>query len=83
MPGISRSASQPASQTMGLFDKLANMLKMKKEQINILVVGLNNSGKSTIVNHFKNPNERTSIIVPTVGFSVERFESEYKPPRPI
>ncbi|XP_058118951.1 ADP-ribosylation factor-like protein 6 isoform X2 [Anopheles coustani] len=59
---------------MGLFDKLANMLKMKKEQINILVVGLNNSGKSTIVNHFKNPNERTSIIVPTVGFSVERFE---------
>lgn len=62
---------------MGLFDKLANMLKMKKEQINILVVGLNNSGKSTIVNHFKNPNERTSIIVPTVGFSVERFESKY------
>lgn len=65
------------STIMGLFDKLANMLKMKKEQINILVVGLNNSGKSTIVNHFKNPNERTSIIVPTVGFSVERFESKY------
>ncbi|XP_052862313.1 ADP-ribosylation factor-like protein 6 isoform X1 [Anopheles bellator] len=61
---------------MGLFDKLANMLRMKKEQINILVVGLNNSGKSTIVNHFKNPNERTSIIVPTVGFSVERFENQ-------
>ncbi|XP_040170422.1 ADP-ribosylation factor-like protein 6 isoform X2 [Anopheles arabiensis] len=61
---------------MGLFDKLANMLKMKKEQINILVVGLNNSGKSTIVNHFKNPNERTSIVVPTVGFSVERFENQ-------
>uniref|UniRef100_A0A1S4HEX4 ADP-ribosylation factor-like protein 6 n=1 Tax=Anopheles gambiae TaxID=7165 RepID=A0A1S4HEX4_ANOGA len=61
---------------MGLFDKLANMLKMKKEQINILVVGLNNSGKSTIVNHFKNPNERTSIMVPTVGFSVERFENQ-------
>uniref|UniRef100_A0A182MX85 ADP-ribosylation factor-like protein 6 n=1 Tax=Anopheles culicifacies TaxID=139723 RepID=A0A182MX85_9DIPT len=61
---------------MGLFDKLANMLKIKKEQINILVVGLNNSGKSTIVNHFKNPNERTSIVVPTVGFSVERFENQ-------
>uniref|UniRef100_A0A182QWC9 ADP-ribosylation factor-like protein 6 n=1 Tax=Anopheles farauti TaxID=69004 RepID=A0A182QWC9_9DIPT len=61
---------------MGLFDKLANMLKLKKEQINILVVGLNNSGKSTIVNHFKNPNERTSIVVPTVGFSVERFENQ-------
>lgn len=62
---------------MGLFDKLASMLKIKKEQINILVVGLNNSGKSTIVNHFKNPDERTSLIVPTVGFSVERFQSKY------
>ncbi|XP_058829213.1 ADP-ribosylation factor-like protein 6 [Topomyia yanbarensis] len=61
---------------MGLFDKLANMLKIKKEQINILVVGLNNSGKSTIVNHFKNPDERNSIIVPTVGFSVERFQNQ-------
>lgn len=63
--------------TMGLFDKLANMLKIKKEQINILVVGLNNSGKSTIVNHFKNPDERASIIVPTVGFNVERFQSKF------
>ncbi|XP_001661251.2 ADP-ribosylation factor-like protein 6 [Aedes aegypti] len=61
---------------MGLFDKLANMLKIKKEQINILVVGLNNSGKSTIVNHFKNPDERASIIVPTVGFNVERFQNQ-------
>ncbi|XP_055626404.1 ADP-ribosylation factor-like protein 6 [Toxorhynchites rutilus septentrionalis] len=61
---------------MGLFDKLASMLKIKKEQINILVVGLNNSGKSTIVNHFKNPDERSSLIVPTVGFSVERFQNQ-------
>lgn len=62
--------------TMGLFDVLAGMLKLRKEQINILVVGLNNSGKSTIVNHFKNPEERPSITVPTVGFSVEKFQSE-------
>lgn len=61
---------------MGLFDVLAGMLKMKKEQINILVVGLNNSGKSTIVNHFKHPDEKSSITVPTVGFNVERFQSE-------
>ena len=60
---------------MGLFDALAGILKMKKEQINILVVGLNNSGKSTIVNHFKHPDERSSITVPTVGFNVERFQS--------
>lgn len=61
---------------MGLFDKLASMLKVRKEQVNILVVGLNNSGKSTIVNHFKLPEEKSSIIVPTVGFNVERFQSE-------
>lgn len=61
---------------MGLFDTLAAMLKMKKEQINILVVGLNNSGKSTIVNHFKNPEEKSSVTVPTVGFSVEKFQSK-------
>lgn len=62
---------------MGLFDVLANMLKIKKEQINILVVGLNNSGKSTIVNHFKDPEERSSVTLPTVGFSVEKFQSEF------
>ncbi|XP_038110644.1 ADP-ribosylation factor-like protein 6 isoform X2 [Culex quinquefasciatus] len=61
---------------MGLFDKLSSMLKIKKEQINILVVGLNNSGKSTIVNRFKNPDERSNVIVPTVGFSIERFQNQ-------
>lgn len=61
---------------MGLFDKLATMLKVRKEQVNILVIGLNNSGKSTIVNHFKEADEKSSIVVPTVGFSVERFQSE-------
>lgn len=63
---------------MGLFDKLVSLLKIKKEQINILVVGLNNSGKSTIVNHFKNPDEKSTITVPTVGFSIERFQSEFQ-----
>lgn len=61
---------------MGLFDALAGLLKMKKEQINIVVVGLNNSGKSTIVNHFKSPEERATITVPTVGFTVEKFQSK-------
>lgn len=63
---------------MGLFDMLANILKIKKEQINILVVGLNNSGKSTIVNHFKDPEERSPVTLPTVGFNVEKFQSEFR-----
>lgn len=61
---------------MGLFDMLAGMLKVRKEQINILVIGLNNSGKSTIVNHFKDPEERSQVTLPTVGFNVEKFQSE-------
>lgn len=61
---------------MGLFDILAGMLKVRKEQINILVIGLNNSGKSTIVNHFKDPEERSQVTLPTVGFNVEKFQSE-------
>lgn len=60
---------------MGLFDALASMLKIRKEQVSILVVGLNNSGKSTIVNHFKHPDEKSAMSVPTVGFTVERFQS--------
>lgn len=66
-----------SSTTMGLFDKLASMLRVRKEQVNILVIGLNNSGKSTIVNHFKEPEEKSAAIVPTVGFNVERFQSEW------
>lgn len=56
---------------------LAGMLKVRKEQINILVIGLNNSGKSTIVNHFKDPEERSQVTLPTVGFNVEKFQSEW------
>lgn len=62
---------------MGLFDVLAGMLKVRKEQIHILVIGLNNSGKSTIVSHFKDPEDRSQMTLPTVGFNVEKFQSEY------
>lgn len=60
---------------MGFFDKLANILGIKKRECNVLVVGLDNSGKSTILNHFKPDDQKHSDIVPTVGFNVERFKS--------
>ncbi|XP_072389027.1 ADP-ribosylation factor-like protein 6 isoform X2 [Diabrotica undecimpunctata] len=60
---------------MGLFQKLANFLGGRKREVNVLVVGLNNSGKTTVVNKFKNEEDRVSDIVPTVGFSVERFQT--------
>lgn len=50
----------------------------KPKQISILIIGLNNSGKSTIVNFFKNKDDRKSISVPTIGFNIEHFESEWK-----
>lgn len=38
---------------MGIFDKLANFLRLKKKEINILCIGLDNSGKTTIINRLK------------------------------
>lgn len=62
---------------MGMFDNFLNLLKINKEKMTVLVVGLNNSGKSTIINHFKKKNDRNSYIsVPTVGFTNEEFFSK-------
>ncbi|XP_014479764.1 PREDICTED: ADP-ribosylation factor-like protein 6 isoform X1 [Dinoponera quadriceps] len=58
---------------MGLFDRLASLLGLKKKEVNVLVVGLNNSGKSTVINNFKREDDRCIDIVPTVGFNVEKF----------
>ncbi|KAL3286934.1 hypothetical protein HHI36_001419 [Cryptolaemus montrouzieri] len=62
---------------MGLLQKLSLLIgSVRKKEVNVIVVGLNNSGKSTVINHFKNDDEKVSEIVPTVGFSVERFQSQ-------
>ncbi|ALC42688.1 CG7735 [Drosophila busckii] len=58
---------------MGMLHNLADLIKVKKDKMTILVLGLNNSGKSTIVNHFKKSSEQVAIMVPTVGFLVEQF----------
>ena len=50
----------------------------KKKDVNILVIGLDNSGKSTILNHFKPEEDKSPDIVPTVGFNVEKFKSNEK-----
>ena len=38
---------------MGLFDRLSNWLGLKKKEINVLCIGLDNSGKTTIINKLK------------------------------
>lgn len=61
---------------MGLFDSLARWLGLKKKEVNVLVVGLDNSGKTTIINHLKPPDARSQDIVPTIGFNVEKFQTK-------
>ena len=59
---------------MGLLDKLSNFLSSKKKDANILVVGLDNSGKTSLLNQLKPADSKTLTIVPTVGFNVEKFQ---------
>ncbi|XP_032590715.1 ADP-ribosylation factor-like protein 6 isoform X1 [Drosophila grimshawi] len=62
---------------MGMLHNLSDLIKVKRDKMTILVLGLNNSGKSTIINHFKKSNEQSAIMVPTVGFLIEQFYSKH------
>ncbi|KYO22577.1 hypothetical protein Y1Q_0003109 [Alligator mississippiensis] len=63
------------NQNMGLFDKLAGWLGLKKKVVHVLCLGLDNSGKTTIINKLKPSNAQTQDIVPTIGFSIEKFKT--------
>jgi len=58
---------------MGLMNLLFGWLRAKKKEVNVLCVGLDNSGKTTIINQLKPSESRKMDIAPTVGFSVEKF----------
>lgn len=58
---------------MGLFQAFSNLLSGSNKQANILILGLDNSGKTTILNQLKPPDVQSSNIVPTVGYTVEKF----------
>lgn len=60
---------------MGLFDKLAGWLGLKRKEVNVLCLGLDNSGKTTIINQLKPTNAQTQDIVPTIGFNIEKFKT--------
>uniref|UniRef100_A0A1A9WAE0 ADP-ribosylation factor-like protein 6 n=1 Tax=Glossina brevipalpis TaxID=37001 RepID=A0A1A9WAE0_9MUSC len=63
---------------MGMFNNFLNLLKISKEKMTVLVVGLNNSGKSSIISHLKKKNHEpgSGIAIPTVGFNIEEFYSQ-------
>ncbi|KAE8299473.1 ADP-ribosylation factor-like protein 6 [Larimichthys crocea] len=60
---------------MGLLDKLSGWLGLRKKEVNILCLGLDNSGKTTIINQLKPSNTQGQDIVPTIGFNIEKFKS--------
>ncbi|XP_034042302.1 ADP-ribosylation factor-like protein 6 isoform X2 [Thalassophryne amazonica] len=60
---------------MGLLDKLSCWLGLRKKEVNVLCLGLDNSGKTTIINQLKPANMQAQEIVPTIGFNIEKFKS--------
>lgn len=48
--------------------------KLKDKEIRTLILGLDNSGKSTIVNKLLPKDEQSSEIMPTVGFQIHTIE---------
>ncbi|XP_030558386.1 ADP-ribosylation factor-like protein 6 [Drosophila novamexicana] len=67
------NSSLQYSRNMGMLHNLSDLIKAKRDKMTMLVLGLNNSGKSTIINHFKKSSEQSAIMVPTVGFQIEQF----------
>lgn len=97
---------------MGIFDRLGRFLGLRKTELNVLCIGLDNSGKTTIINKLKPDKVSEELIVwlladtkcdcgkinfliylymvnvplftqsqaqdivPTVGFTVEKFMSQ-------
>ncbi|CAB4254473.1 similar to Saccharomyces cerevisiae YMR138W CIN4 GTP-binding protein involved in beta-tubulin (Tub2p) folding [Maudiozyma barnettii] len=47
--------------------------KQKDKEIRCLVIGLDNSGKSTVVNRLLPEDEREEKITPTIGFQIKTF----------
>lgn len=52
---------------------IAGAFGITRADARILVVGLDNSGKSTIVHHLKPKKTSTFEVTPTVGFTIEEF----------
>jgi len=58
---------------MGLLDAFIEWLGLRRREVSVLVVGLDNSGKTSLLNFLRPREARSSDIAPTIGFNVEHF----------
>ncbi|KAL9642697.1 hypothetical protein ABK040_009776 [Willaertia magna] len=58
---------------MPFFETVLKKVGLRKQTLRIIVVGLDGSGKSSIINFLKPTHEQESNILPTVGFKIEEF----------
>uniref|UniRef100_A0A0R3RHE0 ADP-ribosylation factor-like protein 6 n=1 Tax=Elaeophora elaphi TaxID=1147741 RepID=A0A0R3RHE0_9BILA len=58
---------------MGLLSQLSIALGVSRKQVSILMIGLDNSGKSTIVNQMKAQEDQVVQVLPSIGYTTEKF----------
>mmetsp|Transcript_21220 Transcript_21220/g.36145 ORF Transcript_21220/g.36145 Transcript_21220/m.36145 type:complete len:186 (+) Transcript_21220:102-659(+) len=59
---------------LGTWDKFLMWIGVLGKKVNVVVVGLDNSGKTTTLERLK-PKERQAVeVAPTVGFTVDEFQ---------
>ncbi|KAF6198257.1 hypothetical protein GE061_008008 [Apolygus lucorum] len=51
------------------FQKILKKMKAKEKEMRILILGLDNAGKTTVLKHLNN--EDTTTISPTLGFNIK------------
>ena len=59
---------------MGFWKKLLNFFGLGMTNVTLLIIGLDNSGKSSIINKLKA--KKALEITPTIGFCVETFSKK-------
>ena len=58
---------------MGLFDSFIEWLGFRRRDANILVIGFDNSGNSSLLRFLRPHDVQMTCATPTIGFDVEHF----------